>query len=251
MRIRVEFIFICLVALSPSCSSGSNSAGQKDLKVFAASSLTEVLPELADAFDAEHPEAKITFSFGSSSDLATQVLEGAPVDIFVSADDSNMQKVVEGGEAVSVPTTFASNTFEIIVAKGNPFGIASVADLANPDLIVINCVETAPCGKGAVAILDNAGIKVTPKSYEEKVKGVVTKVTSGEADAGIVFVTDVLAAGDTASGVEIPADINVLSNYLMVVTKSSSHYELAQAFIDFIAGNAGQTILARFGFLAP
>ena len=230
---------------------GNESSATTNLTVFGASSLTEALPELASAFKEDHPEASFNFSFGSSSDLAAQILEGAPVDVFASADDSNMEKVVAGGEALGTPTSFARNTFAIIVAKGNPKAIAGISDLASADLLVVTCVETAPCGKGALAILANAGVRVVPKSYEEKVKGVVTKVTSGEADAGIVYVTDVLAADASADGVDIPSNINVVNNYPVVVTKESNNAALAQQFIDFIASKAGQTILARYGFLAP
>ena len=140
---------------------------------------------------------------------------------------------------------------EIIVEHGNPKAITGLADLAEPGLIVVLCADTVPCGKGAAKVLENAAVTVTPRSFEDKVKGVVTKVTTGEADAGIVFVTDVRAAGDAAAGVEIPADVNVISNYPVVVTKAAPNPEGAQAFVDFVAGDAGQAILAQYGFLAP
>ena len=145
----------------------------------------------------------------------------------------------------------AKNTFEIIVENGNPRGIAAVADLANPELVVVLCAETVPCGNGAAKILKNSNVTVTPKSLEDKVKGVVAKVTTGEADAGIVFVTDVKAAGDKASGVEIPTDVNVVTNYPMAVTKEAANAALARVFIDFVSASQGQAILAKYGFLAP
>ena len=251
-EVKKGLVALVVGVVLASCGSGSNGSDHtEELTVFAASSLTEALPELGDAFTADHAGARFTFSFGSSSDLAAQILEGAPVDLFASADDANMQKIVNGGEGAATPTSVGRNTFSIIVAAGNPLGITSIADLTDPDLIVVTCVETAPCGSGALAIFANAGVSITPKSFEEKVKGVVTKVVSGEADAGIVYVTDVLAVGHSADGVSIPIEINVTTDYAMAVTKSSDHSALAQAFIDFIASDAGQAILAKFGFLAP
>ena len=232
-------------------AAATGPAVSGDIVVFAASSLTEAFTEMADAFTAANPDASVTFNFAGSGDLVTQINEGAPADVFVSADDTNMQKLVDAGENATEPVTIARNTFEIIVGPGNPKSITGLADLAKSDLIVVLCADTVPCGKGAAKVLANAGVTVTPASLEDKVKGVVTKVTAGEADAGIVFLTDVKAAGDTAEGVEIPADVNVISNYPIAVTKEASNADAAQAFIDFVAGAAGQAILAKYGFLAP
>jgi molybdate transport system substrate-binding protein len=236
---------------SDSSSTAGATAVSGDVVVFAASSLTEAFTEMADAFTADNPDANLTFNFAGSGDLVTQITEGAPADVFVSADDSNMTKLTDAGQNAGDPVVIARNTFEIIVEKGNPKAVTGVADLADPDLIVVLCADTVPCGKGAVKILENAGVAVTPRSLEEKVKGVVTKVSLGEADAGIVFVTDVDAAGDTAEGVEIPADINVISNYPIAVTKDAPNSGTAQAFVDFVASDAGLAILAEYGFLAP
>ena len=213
--------------------------------------MTEAFTEIGEAFSAAEPGATVTFNFAGSGDLVTQITEGAPADVFASADDSNMTKILDAGANAGDPVQIARNTFEIIVEKGNPEGIDALDDLANPDLAVVLCADTVPCGKGAAAILDAAGVEVTPKSFEDKVKGVVTKVAAGEADAGIVFVTDVDAAGDSAAGVEIPADVNQISNYPIVVTEDAPNPETAQAFIDFVASDAGQAILAAHGFLAP
>jgi molybdate transport system substrate-binding protein len=248
-----------LAFVGASCGDDSESAATTPTKVpavsgevvvFAASSLTEAFTEMGDAFKAEHADANVTFNFGGSGDLVTQIMQGAPADIFVSADDSNMTKLIDAGENAGEPVTIAKNTMEIIVEKGNPKAITGVADLAKSDLIVVLCADTVPCGSGAATILRTAAVTVAPKSLEDKVKGVVTKVSAGEADAGIVFVTDVKAAGDGADGVEFPADINVINNYPIVVTKQAPNPEAAQAFIDFVAGDAGQAILAKYGFLA-
>jgi molybdate transport system substrate-binding protein len=146
---------------------------------------------------------------------------------------------------------FTTNRAQIVVGPGNPTGITGVADLADEDLIVISCAPEVPCGRYAQQILDNAGVSVTFKSLEENVRAVVSKVTLGEADAGIVYVTDVINAGDTAQGVEIPADINVVAEYPIAVTKEASNPEVAQAFIDFVLSVEGQSILGTYGFVSP
>ncbi len=236
---------------SSSTTTSSSSAADGTVVVFAASSLTAAFSALGSAFTATNPKINVTFNFAGSSELVTQIVQGAPADVFASADTSNLQKLTDAGEASGEAVSIARNTLQIIVEKGNPKQVVTVSDLAKPDLLVVLCAETVPCGKGAATVLKNASVSVTPRSLEDKVKGVVTKVVSGEADAGIVYVTDVLAAGDTAEGVAIPADINVINNYPIVVTKHSKNAEAAQAFISFVAGPAGQSILTKYGFLAP
>ena len=241
--------------IASSCGSDGKAnhtkASSGEIVVFAASSLTEAFTKIGDAFTKQNPEAKVTFNFAGSGDLVTQIGQGAPADVFVSADDSNMTKLTDAGDNAGAPVSIATNTFEIIVEHGNPKGITALTDLTKSGLVVVLCADTVPCGKGAAKVLQNAGVSVTPKSFEDKVKGVVTKVTTGEADAGIAFVTDVRAAGDKAAGVEIPAAVNVISNYPMVVTKHAPNPAAAQAFEDFVASSAGQAILAQYGFLAP
>ena len=222
-----------------------------DVTVFAAASLTAAYTALGDAFMTEHPDAKVTFNFASSSDLVTQINEGAPADVYASADEANMTKLTDAGGNDGDPRVFATNSLEIIVEPGNPKGITGVADLANPDVIYVTCAPEVPVGKYAQQVLDAAGITVTPASLEENVKGIVTKVTLGEADAGIVYKTDVAAAGADASGVEIPDDINVVATYPVVVTKDASNPAAAHAFVDFVVGAQGQQILASYGFAAP
>jgi len=236
-------------AAAPAATPGDGATGT--VVVFAASSLSEAFAAMAEAFHAANPQAEVTFNFAGSADLVTQISEGAPADVFVSADDSNMAKITDAELQATDPVIVARNTFSIIVEQGNPKGIATLADLADPDVIVVLCADTVPCGKGAATILANAAVTVSPKSLEDKVKGVVTKVASGEADAGIVFVTDVRAADGAADGIDIPDDVNVISNYPIVVTKDSRNPDAAQAFIEFVAGAEGQAILAKYGFLAP
>lgn len=240
---------------SASCGSGSSGraepSGLRDVTVFAASSLSGAFTEIGDAFMLEHPDSTVTFNFSGSSELVTQINEGAPADVFASADLSTMTDLTDGGNNGSAPVLFAKNRAQIIVAPGNPRGITAVADLAAEDLIVVVCSPEVPCGKYATAIFENAAVTVTPKSLEANVKAVATKVTLGEADAGIVYRTDVIAAGAKGQGVEIPAAINVVADYPIVVVEGASNAEGAQIFIDFVTSEPGQMILDGYGFLRP
>lgn len=233
------------------CGSDEGDAATGDLTVFAAASLTAAFTEIGDAFMVEYPDSAVTFNFAGSSDLVTQIDEGAPADVFASADLGNMTKLVDAGGDATEPVVFATNLAAIVVGAGNPKGVTGVADLANEDLIVVQCAPEVPCGKYATQIFENAGVTVTPKSLEENVKAVVGKVTLGEADAGIVYVTDIAAAGAEVDGVEIAADINVVAEYPIVVTNEAPNPDAAQAFVDFVLGGQGQQILASYGFLEP
>lgn len=231
---------------------GSSSDGESDdLTVFAAASLTDAFGALGDAFTEANPDIEVTFNFAASSELVAQVIEGAPADLYASADLANMDKLVAAGAEGDEPVVFATNRSEIIVGPGNPEGIADIHDLARPDLVVVTCAIEVPCGSYAAEVFANAGVTVTPKSYEQNVKAVVTKVTLGEADAGIVYATDVTAAADDASGVVIPDDINVVAEYPIAITGESSNAAGAQTFIDFVLSNEGQAVLASFGFGPP
>lgn len=224
-----------------------------EITVLAAASLTESFKELQSAFQAANPDAKITFSFAASSALATQINQGAPADVFASADLANMEKVSGGSGAgtAATPVPFVTNKLQIIVGKGNPKAIASLADLAKPGVIYVTAADGVPIGGYAKQALAKAGVNVTPKSFEADVKAVVTKVTLGEADAGIVYATDVLAAGDKAQGITIPDAHNVIATYPVAVLKGAKNPNAAQAFVAFITSDAGQTILAKYGFTKP
>jgi len=229
------------------CSSDSESESQT---VFAASSLTGAMPEIVDAFVNQYPDSNIKVSFGSSSDLAIQIIEGAPFDVFASADLTNMLKVENANLVNMSPTMFARNTFTIIVEEGNPLNIASINDLTEPSVVVVQCVTTAPCGQGALTIFKNAGINVIPKSFEENVKSVVTKVVSGEADVGLVYVTDAIAAEQQADEITIDAGLNTTTNYYVAASKHSSDVEFAQEFADFLVSPLAQEILRSYGFIS-
>lgn len=216
--------------------------------VLAAASLTEAFTELEKSFETEHPGVKVTFSFGASSALAQQALGGAPADLLATADEANLAKVVDGGGA-SDPRVFARNRMSILVGRGNPKAIATLADLAQPGVVVVLCAPGVPCGRFGAQVLQKAGVTLTPKSLEENVKGVVSKVTLGEADAGLVYVTDARATGDRAVGIDIPDEHNVIALYPIGLLKQAGNAEAARAFRNFLLSPAGQATLVDHGFL--
>ena len=218
------------------------------LTVLAASSLTKAFTALGNDFENEHPGSKIAFSFGSSSDLQQQIEQGAPADVFASADQSNMDKVVASGTNAIAPINFARNKLEIAVEKGNPKHIATLSDLANNDLIVVLCDPSVPCGKFADRVLTNANVKLTPKSREASVKATLSKVELGEADAAIVYVSDVVSSGKVA-GVIIPDNVNALTTLPIVTLKGSSHVALAAAWVKFVVAHEAE-LVSKYGFLA-
>ena len=242
---------VILGLVTAACGDDGANEPAAVVVVFAAASLTGAFTELGDAFTELNPEASVTFNFAASSELVAQIIEGAPADVYASADLDNMARLTDAAADVGQPLVFANNLSEIIVAHGNPLGIGGVDDLANDDLILVTCSPEVPCGTYATQIFENAGISVTPDSFEQNVKAVVTKVTLGEADAGIVYATDVTAAGDDADGVEIPAELNVVAEYPIVVTAEAPNPDGARSFVGFVSSDAGQEILSGYGFTAP
>ena len=238
------------VGVPASTPDGSASEVSGEVVVFAAASLTEAFTELGDVFIEAHADASVTFNFAASSELAAQIVEGAPADVYASADLASMARLVDAEANAGEPIVFADNLSQIVVAGGNPLGITGVEDLVD-DLIVVTCAPQVPCGAYATQIFENAGVTVNPDSFEENVKGVVTKVTLGEADAGIAYATDVEALGDEADGVEIPADLNVVAEYPIVLTTEAANPDGGRAFIDFVRSDAGRAILAGSGFTSP
>jgi molybdate transport system substrate-binding protein len=237
-----------VLGVGGACGGGDdNDGGAGNLTVLAAASLTESFAELGRSFEARHPGTKITFNFDSSSALATQANNDVPADLFASADQPNMKKVTDAGNATD-PKVFAHNRLAIIVAKGNPKKITGLADLARPGVTFVLCAPEVPCGKYAAEAMSKAGVKGTPKSLETNVKGVVTKVTTGQVDAGIGYATDAKAAGAAAEGVDIPDEQNVIADYPVALLEQSPNAELARAFLDYILGADGQGVLARYGF---
>ena len=242
---------LALLGLMATSCGGDDDATDGQVTVFAAASLTEAFTELGDAFVETTADASATFNFAASSELAAQVIEGAPADVYASADLASMAGLVDAEATAGEPVVFAANLSQIVVAEGNPLGITGVEDLADDDLIVVTCAPQVPCGSYATRIFENAGVTVDPASFEENVKAVVTKVTLGEADAGIAYATDVDAAGAAASGVDIPADLTVVAEYPIVLTAEAPNPDGGRAFIDFVLSDAGQAILASYGFTSP
>ena len=230
---------------SPTTSTSGELTG--DITVLAASSLTESFTALGKQFEAAHPGTKIELSFGSSSDLETSIEQGAPADGFASADQKNVAKLVDAGNNASAPQNFAKNKLEIAVVKGNPKAIANLNDLTKPGVKVVLCDPSAPCGKYAAQVLDNANVDLTPVSLEPNVKATLSKVELGEADAAIVYVTDVAASGKV-DGVPIRDDVNVIATLPIVAIKGSKNAAVADAWVDFVVAHQSE-LVSKYGFL--
>lgn len=231
------------------------AAAEKQLSgsatVFAAASLTESFNEIGELFQDENPSTDIVFNFGPSSGLATQIGEQGGADVFASADQANMRKVTDQNLLDGEPAVFVRNSLQIIVGPGNPKGIKTLADLAKADLKVVLAAPEVPVGKYAREALTKAGVTVKPVSEAVDVKGVVGPVTLGEADAGIVYATDVKAAGDKADGVDIAEESNVTAEYPIGLVKDAPNAPVGKAFIDLVLSDAGQKVLTDHGFIAP
>lgn len=250
-----------LVLLLSGCGSsggGSGASGDEPsasgeevtLRVLAAASLTETFTALGKQFEADNPGTTVQLSFGPSSGLAEQVTSGAPADVFAAASPKTMQTVVDAGDATD-PQDFATNEAEIAVPADNPGDVDSLDDLAKESVKVAVCDPEVPCGVLAVDVFDSAGLDVTPVTEEEDVKAVLTKVTLGEVDAGLVYVTDVQAAGDDVEGVEVPEEDAATTTYPIAALEQSEHAEQAQAFVDLVRSEAGRKALEDAGFGLP
>lgn len=231
--------------------SGSGSGGDTTLTVFAAASLTTTFEQLGEEFEAQHEGVDVEFSFGGSSDLVAQLQQGAPADVFASADTSTMDKVTADDLAAGDPQDFASNTLEIVTPPDDPAGISSFADLAAPGVDVVVCAPEVPCGAATVKAEEATGVTLSPVSEEQSVTDVLGKVTSGEADAGLVYVTDVTAAGDDVRGVPFPEAAAVVNTYPIVALADAAEPDLAQDFVDLVLSPTGQQILEEAGFAQP
>jgi len=250
-----------LVAVAGCGSSGSGgrdtvaagargSALHGSVTVLAAASLTEAFGTLATQFEAAHPGVTVKLSFGASSALAQQVNSGAPVDVFASAAVKNMQQVISAGGATS-STNFAKNVLEVAVPPSNPAGISQLSDLARPGVKVALCQAQVPCGAVAQQVFSNAGIAVKPVTEEADVKSVLTKVETDEVDAGVVYVTDVRAAGSRVRGIAIPASVNASTEYPIAALGKAANPSAAAAFVDYVLSSSGQAVLSAAGFEKP
>jgi molybdate transport system substrate-binding protein len=249
-------VFLMLAACRPEVGYQEQSPGpgkqlSGSVTVFAAASLTEAFSEIGAMFEAENRSTEIVFNFGASSGLATQIAEQGGADVFASADQANMKKVTDEDLIDGDPQVFARNQLEILVAPGNPEGIATLADLADPAIKVVLAAAQVPVGRYAREALGKAGVTVEPVSEAVDVKGVVGPVTLGEADAGIVYSTDVEAAGAKAAGVAIPQEHNVSAEYPIGLVKGGRNPQVARAFVDLVLSEEGMRILTDHGFLKP
>ena len=222
------------------------------ITVSAAASLTEAFTTMGADFQKANPDATVTFNFAASSALVAQIQGGAPADVFASADGTNMQKLVSGGQVTAEPTVFAANALTIVVKPGNPKGIKSLADLANVGTISL-CADTVPCGKYAQQALTQAGVTIPADKVTKgaDVKATLAQVSTGDADAAIVYTTDAKAAGKTVQAVKIPAWLNVYAIYPIAPLASSQNQALAKAWVQYTVSPAGQKTLQSYGFLPP
>jgi molybdate transport system substrate-binding protein len=240
----------CSASAAPA-PTGSPGAPSGSITVYAAASLKGTFTEIATAFEAEHPGATVELTFAGSSDLVTQITNGAPADVFASADEKNMAKLTDADLIEGEPVDFATNTLEIAVPPANPAGIASFADLAREGVKTVVCAAQVPCGAATVTVETATGVDLQPVSEESSVTDVLGKVTSGEADAGLVYVTDVAAAGDAVTGIDFPESSQAVNTYPIAPVAGSADPDLAAAFTAYVAGDEGRRVLAAAGFGAP
>lgn len=261
MKKSVVLVVAALLALA-GCSSSQTTAGQMpapkplgtaagsaaqgELTIFAAASLKTGFDQLRERFLNTHPGTTINISYDGSASLATQLLGGAQADVFASADDATMTKVAE--QLAGSPQQFAVNTLQIAVAPGNPRGVKALADLANPELTVVLCAAAVPCGAAARTAFAAAGVSVAQASEELNVTAVLTKVETGDADAGLVYRTDVLAAQGKVEGIDFAEAAKAVNRYPIAVLKGSANQPAAQAFVDLVLSPEGQKVLADLGF---
>jgi len=244
----VAGLALAIVAAQPVAAAPKPSG---EITIFAASSLTESFDAMAKQFEKKYPDVSVKFDYDASSNLATQINQGAPADVFASADQSNLQKTIDSGAVTPPAVVFAKNRLEIAVEKGNPKKIKSLADLQKSGLVVVLCADQVPCGKYAAQSLAMAGVTINPSSKEENAKATLSKVSIGEADASIVYVTDVKASKGTTSGVKIADKQNVVATYPMGVVKESQNATAAKAWVQYVTSKDGQKTLRKFGFLPP
>ena len=244
--LRSAAVAAAITLTAVSCGSGG-TADPTTVQVFAAASLQEPFVELGEQFEAEHEDVAVEFTFAGSSTLVEQIQQGAPADLFASADETNMDKLTGAGLEAADPVDFASNTLMIAVPAGNPAGITDLASLTGEVHLVV-CAPEVPCGAATETVEEAADLEFEPVSEEQSVTDVLNKVTSGEADAGLVYVTDVAKAGDAVEGIEFPESQEAVNTYPITTVDGSANPELGQEFVDLVTGEEGQQVLAEHGF---
>ncbi|MEN3321943.1 MAG: molybdate transport system substrate-binding protein [Mycobacterium sp.] len=251
MKLSCLLALVCVVLISGCDSSEQPAAGNTRITVFAAASLKKTFTDIGEQFKTENPGFSVEFSFAGSSDLVTQLTQGAEADVFASADTKNMDKAAQAGLLAGDPVNFASNTLIIAVAPGNPKKIASFKDLTRQGLNVVVCAPQVPCGSATQKVEQATGVTLKPVSEESSVSDVLNKVTSGQADAGLVYVTDAKGAGDKVAVVAFPEAVGAVNTYPIAVLKDSKNPELARKFVDLVTGESGQKVLSAAGFAKP
>ncbi|MEO6957254.1 MAG: molybdate ABC transporter substrate-binding protein [Antricoccus sp.] len=236
---------------SAAASSGADTSITATLNVFAAASLKASFDQISTDFTKKYPKVTINYQYGGSGALATQIAQGAPADVFASADTTSMDTLSKAGQIDGTAETFAKNKLEIVVPSSNPGKVSALADLKNPALTIVTCAPSAACGKTQVKIEAKVGYQLASDSQESDVSAVLTKVAQNEADAGLVYVTDVNSAGAKVKGIPFPEADDFINSYPIGVVKASANTKAAQAFEDFVVGAPGQKILADKGFLKP
>ncbi|MEU0915546.1 molybdate ABC transporter substrate-binding protein [Streptomyces althioticus] len=242
-------VLLASLGLGACSSPGSGDSGS--VTVFAAASLKESFTELGERFEEKHPGTEVTFNFNGSDSLAAGIVGGAPADVFAAASPSTMTRVTDEKLTSDAPVTFARNRLVIATAPGNPHGIGSLKDLTAPGLKVVLCDETVPCGAAARKALAAAGVDLAPASFEQDVKSALTKVRLDEADAAVVYRTDVRAAGDTVDGVDFPEAAEAVNDYPIARLENAPDAPAADAFVAFVTSPEGRKVLGKAGFLAP
>lgn len=240
-------VLALLLSTLASCGSSDGAADRTTITVFAAASLKGTFTEIGKQFEAEHEHLRVRFNFAGSSDLVAQLQQGAPADVLATADEATMKKAIDD-DLVAVLDQLGTNTLEIATPPGNPARIDSLGDLARPGVKVVVCAPEVPCGAAAVGVEEAAGLDIDPVSEEQSVTDVLGKISSGEADAGLVYVTDVKAAGDKVHGVPFPEAATVVNSYPLAVLRDSSKQPRAQEFVDYVNGPEGQAVLGAAGF---
>ncbi|MFP7762216.1 molybdate ABC transporter substrate-binding protein [Marisediminicola sp. LYQ85] len=238
----------CSSAVSGDSASDDTTEPSGSITVFAAASLTASFTELADRFESEHPGTSVQLSFAGSSALVTQVIEGAPADVFASADERTMESLIEEDLAIGTPVVFATNELTIAVQPGNPASIGSLADLDDAELDIVVCAPAVPCGAATERVENVSGVELRPVSEESSVTDVLGKVTSGQADAGVVYVTDVRGADGAADAVSFAESADAITSYPIAAVAGSQNVVLARDFVTFVASDAGQSVLRDAGF---
>jgi molybdate transport system substrate-binding protein len=241
-------------APASSASPGSTPSGpviSGTVTVLAASSLQATFTTLGKQFEAANPGVTVKFSFAGSGTLAGQITTGAPADVFAAASPGAMSTVTTAGDNAAAPVTFTRNELEIATAQGNPLNITTLADLAKPGVKVSLCAATEPCGAASTAVLQQAGVKVTPVTLEPEDTADVTAIESGQVDASLVYHSDVLGAGGKVTGIPFALAASNILNYPIVLLKNAPDATAAQAFITYILSSAGQSVLTTAGFMSP